>query len=77
SQALREAQEAARAGERDAAALRRTAAARIEAAPARLDYLEVTHPTTLEPVARAEPGSRMLVAAFVGTTRLIDNVALP
>ena len=31
----------------------------------------------LRPVAYAEPGSRMLVAAFVGATRLIDNVALP
>jgi pantoate--beta-alanine ligase len=77
SQALRAAQDAARAGERDAPALCRAAGARIAAAPARLDYVEITHPTTLEPVTRAEPGSRMLVAAFVGTTRLIDNVALP
>ncbi len=32
---------------------------------------------TLVPVEVAAPGSRMLVAAFVGATRLIDNVALP
>jgi pantoate--beta-alanine ligase len=35
------------------------------------------HPETLAPVVRAAPGSVMLVAAFVGTTRLIDNVRLP
>ena len=34
-------------------------------------------PETLAPVARAEPGAVMLVAAFVGPTRLIDNVRLP
>jgi pantothenate synthetase len=39
--------------------------------------VEVVHPTRLERVARAETGSRMLVAALVGSTRLIDNVALP
>jgi pantoate--beta-alanine ligase len=42
-----------------------------------VDYVEIVHPETLAPVARAEPGSVMLVAAFVGTTRLIDNVRLP
>ena len=44
---------------------------------ARVDYVEVVHPTTLARVDRAEPGSVMLVAAFVGATRLIDNVRLP
>jgi pantoate--beta-alanine ligase len=34
-------------------------------------------PQTLAPVERAEPGTVMLVAAFVGGTRLIDNVRLP
>jgi pantoate--beta-alanine ligase len=34
-------------------------------------------PETLAPVARAAPGSRMLVAAFAGATRLIDNLGLP
>ena len=42
-----------------------------------MDYVELVHPGTLAPVARAEPGTVMLVAAFVGTTRLIDNVRLP
>jgi len=77
SRALFEAQEAAARGERDAAALRLRARRRVEAAPARVDYVEIVHPETLAPVGRAEPGSRMLVAAFVGATRLIDNVGLP
>jgi pantoate--beta-alanine ligase len=42
-----------------------------------VDYVEVVDPLTLRRVGRAGPGSRMLVAAFVGATRLIDNVALP
>jgi pantoate--beta-alanine ligase len=77
SRALFEAQERTAAGERDAAALVAGATRRLLAAGARVDYVEVVHPTSLVPVGRAETGSRMLVAAFVGTTRLIDNVALP
>lgn len=77
SRALFEARDRAAAGERDAAALSAGARRRIEAAGLRLDYVEVVHPQALRPVARAVPGSRMLVAAFAGTTRLIDNLALP
>jgi pantoate--beta-alanine ligase len=77
SAALREAREASARGERDAAALCAAARARLAAASARVDYVEVVHPETLAPVARAAPGSVMLVAAFVGRTRLIDNTALP
>jgi pantoate--beta-alanine ligase len=77
SRALRAAQARAAAGERDAAALASAASAAIAEAGARVDYVEVVHPTTLQRVARAEPGTRMLVAAFLGATRLIDNVALP
>ena len=38
---------------------------------------QIVHPETLWPVERAEPGSRVLLAAFAGTTRLIDNLGLP
>jgi len=35
------------------------------------------NPATLEPLPRAEQAdARLLVAAFVGTTRLIDNTAI-
>jgi len=77
SGSLFEARDAAARGERDAEQLRTRARARIEAAGLRVDYVELVHPTTLEPVARAEPGTVMLVAAFAGSTRLIDNERLP
>ncbi|MCD1145922.1 pantoate--beta-alanine ligase [Kocuria sp. LUK] len=60
------------AGEVDLPAAR----ARIDAEDGvRLDYLVVVDPATLEP-AEPGPGALALVAARVGTTRLIDNRAL-
>jgi len=42
-----------------------------------LDYLEVRHAETLAPVASIKDGPlRILVAAKLGTTRLIDNMAV-
>ena len=42
-----------------------------------LDYLEVRHAETLAPIASPSEGPmRMLVAAKLGTTRLIDNIAV-
>jgi len=74
---LRAAHDAWRAGERDVAALRSAARAAIEAEGGiDVQYLEVVHPETLEGVDRAEPGSVIAVAAFVGGTRLIDNLIL-
>jgi pantoate--beta-alanine ligase len=77
SKALFAARDAAERGRRIAHTLVEEAASRIEAAGARVDYVEVVHPETLAPVERADPGSIMLVAAFVGKTRLIDNQRLP
>jgi pantoate--beta-alanine ligase len=76
SRALFAARDAVAAGERDAARLAAGARRTIEAAGARVDYVEVMEPERLVPVARVEAGTRMLVAAFVGPTRLIDNLAL-
>ncbi|WP_371345887.1 pantoate--beta-alanine ligase [Ancylobacter sp. IITR112] len=43
-----------------------------------LDYLEARHAETLAPIASTAEGPvRLLVAARIGTTRLIDNVAVP
>jgi pantoate--beta-alanine ligase len=42
-----------------------------------LDYLEARHALTLEPIASRKNGPiRLLVAAKIGTTRLIDNMAV-
>jgi len=50
----------------------------LETAGFKIDYLEVRDARTLRPV---EPGTghsqRVLVAAWLGKTRLIDNVAVP
>jgi pantoate--beta-alanine ligase len=51
--------------------------AMIEGAGFVLDYLEVRHAETLEPVTSPKDGPmRMLVAAKLGKTRLIDNIAV-
>jgi pantoate--beta-alanine ligase len=49
----------------------------IERAGFTLDYLEARHADTLQPVASAKAGPlRLLVAARIGKTRLIDNMAV-
>lgn len=47
-----------------------------EEAGAKLDYFEVVNWETLEPVADVSGGALVAVAAWMGTTRLIDNVVL-
>lgn len=42
----------------------------------KLDYFEVVDPNTLDPVPDITHGALVAVAAWVGTTRLIDNIVL-
>jgi pantoate--beta-alanine ligase len=64
-------------GERDAGTILRATRAVLDEEPSvKVQYLELVHPDTLEPVERAMPGSVLAVAAHVGRTRLIDNVVL-
>jgi len=66
-----------RAGERNAAKLITAARQAIAQEPqARLDYLEIVDPETLEPIERITGTTLVAVAAYVGTTRLIDNIVL-
>ena len=75
--ALGEVEKQFKRGERDAAKLIESGKRVIaEESGARLDYLEVVDPGTLEPVVQIEGSALVAVAAFVGTTRLIDNVVL-
>jgi pantoate--beta-alanine ligase len=69
---------AAASGTANAAAVRAAAGAIIASRPlVKLDYLVLVHPDTFLPVEEHYRGpARMLVAALVGRTRLIDNVAL-
>jgi pantothenate synthetase len=42
----------------------------------RLDYFEIVDPETLDPVPDVANGALVAVAAYVGGTRLIDNLLL-
>lgn len=42
----------------------------------RLDYFELVNADSLDAVEKAKSGTLVAVAAFVGTTRLIDNILL-
>jgi len=63
-------------GERDASRLRERVRAVLAGAGAREDYVELVDSTSLDPLERVDRAARLLVAAFVGKTRLIDNLAL-
>ena len=76
--ALQEALRLTASGERSAAAILETARNVIASAPlARIDYLELVHAETLQPLPTVGPDSLIAVAVFFGQTRLIDNVRLP
>jgi pantoate--beta-alanine ligase len=75
--ALAAAREAFEYGERDAARLVDTARVTLHLTPGvRLDYLELRDAETLEPLDVVDRRAVLAVAAFVGSTRLIDNLQL-
>jgi pantoate--beta-alanine ligase len=74
--AMKESVRRLRAGD-DVAAAMAAGAEMITSAGFALDYFEVRHAETLAPVQSASDGPmRILVAAKLGKTRLIDNVAV-
>ncbi|HXQ29224.1 MAG TPA: pantoate--beta-alanine ligase [Gemmatimonadales bacterium] len=75
SRALRAVEQAWRGGEADAAALTRRGTKVLAAPGVTPQYVGLVG-EDLEPVTRADPRTVVLVAAHVGSTRLIDNVAL-
>ncbi|HET9990436.1 MAG TPA: pantoate--beta-alanine ligase [Kofleriaceae bacterium] len=74
SRGLAAAEAAVKAGERDAAKL--VALATAQLAGARIDYVELRDATELASIERLERPAVLAIAAFVGTTRLIDNRVL-
>jgi pantoate--beta-alanine ligase len=77
SQSLNLARKRLMAGERDLPAVRKAMRAHLEAAPGlTIDYVTVAHPQTLEEIAEPLPEMVALVAARIGTTRLIDNLMI-
>jgi pantoate--beta-alanine ligase len=75
--ALQEAAASIRAGEKDVAKIQNGAVAVLAASPLiRLEYFEIVDPTELQPVTVISGPVRIAVAAWIGTTRLIDNVSV-
>jgi len=76
-QALTDAAQAFTAGETDPAPLESLTIARLAKTPGlAIDYVVVVDDTTLSRPPRAAPGSVLVVAVKLGSTRLIDNVVL-
>ena len=48
-----------------------------EATLARIDYVELVDPDTLQPINSVTPKSLLVLAVYFGKTRLIDNISLP
>jgi pantoate--beta-alanine ligase len=67
---------AIRQGERDYAGLLARQRKAIEASGFKLDYLEICHAVHLRPATAQDQDLVIAVAAYLGTTRLIDNLHL-
>lgn len=65
------------AGEDPRSAEAEAAAALLGAGFAKVDYVAVAEEASLRPLERPGPAARVLAAAWLGRTRLIDNLALP
>ncbi len=75
--ALAAAREELAAGGRDAARLQSTMRRVLDAEPLmKIDYVEVVDADSFEPVVRVTRSSYILLAAYLGKTRLIDNMFL-
>jgi pantoate--beta-alanine ligase len=65
------------AGEKDTSRLSAAGLDEIRLEPlVRLDYFEIVDPTSLDPVEDVSSGALAVVAAYVGNTRLIDNLPI-
>jgi pantoate--beta-alanine ligase len=74
---LQQAQQAVGEGERDTGTLIRMTSEFITSHPyAKIDYVAVCDPDTLEDVNRIDKTALMALAVWVGDTRLIDNIIL-
>ncbi len=76
SRALRAAEDAVAAGERDPSAVLTAARAELDAAGVEPEYLELRSAEDLSAVERVNGSTLLAVAARVGRARLIDNTTL-
>ncbi|AVB18785.1 MULTISPECIES: pantoate--beta-alanine ligase [Pseudomonas syringae group] len=75
-QAIRQTAEAISAGEQDFDTLLSSKKQQLQAAGFRIDYLEIRNADSLRPTTAEDPDLVILAAAFMGKTRLIDNLHL-
>ena len=75
-QSLEQAREAILGGEPVAVALDDAKRKLADAGFSRIDYLALVDAATLEPLAALSADMRLIAAAVIGTTRLIDNIAV-
>jgi pantoate--beta-alanine ligase len=77
SRSLRRVEERFKHGEHNTQVLVEAGKGAFSAEPAvRLDYLELVDPLSLDPVSEVKEGTLVTVAAYLGSTRLIDNLVL-
>ena len=74
--ALNAARQAIRGGTPVATALQQGKQALVDAGFLKIDYLALVDAATLEPLEQPKDDMRLIAAAVIGTTRLIDNVAV-
>lgn len=74
--ALQAARAAILAGTPVADVLRQAKQSLVDAGFLRIDYLALVDSATLEPIDKPNSPMRLIAAAVIGTTRLIDNIAV-
>jgi pantoate--beta-alanine ligase len=74
--AIARVQEAVGEGEMNARKLQHFALAELDVPSISVDYVAVVDGDSLEPLTEVRPGARVVIAADVGGTRLIDNDAI-
>ncbi len=64
-------------GEHDAAKIKEAIMQNIKSEPlARIDYVEIVNPDTMENVDTVEGAALIAMAVYIGKTRLIDNIVI-
>ena len=76
-QALREARDAIAGGGPVAEAVARAKQMLLDAGFLKIDYLALVDEASLEPLTEPAGDMRLIAAATIGSTRLIDNLAVP
>ena len=74
--ALKNARDSIRSGAPVGIVIQHAKQSLVDAGFLRIDYLALVDSATLEPLDEAKGDMRLIAAAVIGTTRLIDNLAV-